>query len=52
MKKFDKPVKENNRFEMLVSKISADKIMTDREMMYIKGGEGDILLPPPPPTKI
>lgn len=51
MKKSDKPVKENNRFEELVSKISADKIMTDREMMCIKGGEGDVLLPPPPVIK-
>lgn len=47
-------VKNNRSFETIIAKLAVKNILTDREMMTVKGGEGDgtgTIPTPPPPVK-
>lgn len=49
MKTNDKTIRTEKSIELLISKLSSIEILGDSQMKYVRGGDGNDTLPPPPP---
>ncbi|HLN56158.1 MAG TPA: hypothetical protein VK207_09205 [Bacteroidales bacterium] len=49
MKTKGKTIRTEKSIDLLISKISGNEILDNNMMKYVRGGDGNDTLPPPPP---